>query len=162
MFDAGDMLTFLTNPEAYNLSSLRNEIGIDYKQAQKRMFCLAALGYIQREPPYVGKQIQDQERNLSYNFSMTELGRRQLEQAQKSTPPESPREPVVESNSSPDPVVAKVVKTPLKPTGNFTEALRMVLEYVREEEPDVIGLHLDVSTGKVKLEKRSTVEIDLG
>lgn len=162
-FDDIGMLNIIADGERHNLNSWRKEIGTDYRTGQKKMLGLAALGYIKREKPYEGMSIQGKEPNLSYYFSITEAGKQHLglTEAEEVNLPESTKSPVALEPVAPEPVETPLAPVSRKPTGNLAEALRMALEYAREEEPEVIGLHLDTLTGRVRMEKRSTITLNL-
>lgn len=158
-----------------NLNNWRDKTS--YDTALKRMLAMAAVGFIKRETPYEGAKMKGKsEPRISFNFSLTEQGQSYRARLEKEAIVPPPSGKVL--STSPLGVSAKkevpvneepkvIVKTPddldSQPTKktlssskstNLQDALRIVIEVAHEEEPDMVSITIDLSSGRVQTERK--------
>lgn len=152
IWDEEDLLA--CEEDSNNLNQYRTKRKCNYKAAFKRMMVLACLGYIERQEPYEGAQIKGKnEPRISFNFSLTEQGKRKVAEMEEQTKPTAPPVKKVESAKT---ALVPVTPKPEPKSTNLQDALRILIEVAHEEEPDMVSIHIDLTSGRVKTERKKT------
>ena len=122
-----------------NLSKWSTSHNLTYDSGFKFLIAMAALGYVNRKEPTTNR------RGISFNFSLSDEGKKFVGVAME---PVLPR---------PKPPATVTPATPAKKADQLQEALRMLMEVAREEDPNVSTIQINLTTGEVKMERKSVV-----